>query len=29
MMPLALDLTDHQALARLQKTADWKKLKFA
>lgn len=29
MMPLSLDLTDHQVLARLQKTADWKKLKFA
>ena len=29
MMPLSLDLTDHQALARLQKSGDWKKLKFA
>src|SRR5207249_4571668 len=29
MMPLSLDLTDHQALARVQKLEAWKKLKFA
>src|SRR5438270_4218259 len=29
MMPLTLDLTDHEALARVQKLEAWKKLKFA
>jgi 5'-nucleotidase len=29
MMPVTLDLTDHQALARAQKLEAWKKLKFA
>ena len=29
MMPLTLDLTDHQALERVQKLETWKKLKFA
>ena len=29
MMPLRLDLTDHEALARVQKLEAWKKLKFA
>ena len=28
MMPLTLDLTDHQGLARMQKQEGWKKLKF-
>jgi 5'-nucleotidase len=29
MMPLSLDLTDHAALARVQKLEAWKKLEFA
>ncbi|HUQ76862.1 MAG TPA: 5'/3'-nucleotidase SurE [Burkholderiales bacterium] len=29
MMPLRLDLTDHEGLARVQKLEAWKKLKFA
>jgi len=29
MMPVTLDLTDHAALARVQKLEAWKKLKFA
>jgi len=29
MMPLTLDVTDHEALARVQKLEAWKKLKFA
>ena len=29
MMPLSLDLTDHQALSRVQQLEAWKKLKFA
>jgi 5'-nucleotidase len=29
MMPVTLDLTDHTALARVQKLEAWKKLKFA
>ena len=29
MMPLTLDLTDHQALERVQKLEAWKKVKFA
>ena len=29
MMPLTLDLTDHQALGRMQQMESWKKVKFA